>query len=371
MGSERDTTWQDTVSAYASVDRLARAGAGADELESELLDLWSSRSDGSLTVFEHGSATYLFELAAGGVPDRTLARVGVPPQNVDRRDVSYQAGFPLAQAGRPVDRGHLMPHSGGGLFGPNIFRQDRALNRGLSRDGRRYRDAERKAVEQQAMYFASLRYADATDHPAVVETGTITVEGVNVRAFRNRFDETAFASYPPPAEIDAAGHAVLESLTAAQLGDVGEEVVRIHLETLGVPIVAVGDSHLTRNEGRQDLDLVVLLDDELTVVEVKTRYLARLAGTLTRAGNLRRPRLSARGSTRQGSADYNADRLTSILDVDGLAATRTYVVDLQAGLLQWFPVDASGRLQAPPEPPSSCADVLPEAIEVIRTAGRL
>ncbi|TCK65766.1 hypothetical protein [Curtobacterium sp. PhB136] len=242
MGLEMGAAWQDTVAFYASADRLARAGAGADKLVAELLDLWSSRSDGILTVFEHGSATYLFEVAAGTVPDRTLACVGVPPREVDARDASYQAGFPLLQSGRPVDRGHLMPHSGGGLFGPNIFRQDRALNRGLSLDGRRYRDTERTAVARQSMYFAALRYADASDHPAVIETGTITAEGVNAQAYRNRFDVAVTASYPPPADRQCAAHAVLDTLTSAQLGDVGEEVVRMHLERLDVPIVAVGDS---------------------------------------------------------------------------------------------------------------------------------
>ncbi|TCK65767.1 hypothetical protein [Curtobacterium sp. PhB136] len=116
---------------------------------------------------------------------------------------------------------------------------------------------------------------------------------------------------------------------------------------------------------------MVLIDDELTVVEVKTRYLASIAGTFTRAGNLRRPRLSRRGLHHQSSADYNADRLTSLLDVDGVAAARVYTVDLQTGFLQWFPVDDAGRLRAPYEGPSACTDMLPEAIDVLRAAGRL
>lgn len=363
--------WQDTASIYARVHQLARAGISREELVTELIELWSDRADGPLTVFQHGSATYLFEVASGTTSDRTIACVGVPPRAVADRQSSYQAGFPLKQSRRPVDRGHLMPHSGGGLFGPNIFRQDRALNRGLSLDGRRFRQAERNAVATQSMYFAALRYADTTDYPAVVETGPITAEGVITRAYRNRLDVAAVAAYPPPTDDGLAISAALDTLTSAQLGDIGEEVVRSHLEDSGAPIIAVGDSHLPRNDGRQDLDLVAVIDGELTVVEVKTRYLSGIAGTRTRAGNLRRPKLSTRGPARQSSADYNATRLTSIVDVDGIAAVRVYVVDLQAAFLQWFPVNDAGRLQAPPEGPETCAAYLPEAIETIRAAGRL
>jgi hypothetical protein len=34
----------------------------------------------------------------------------------------------------------------GGEFGPNIFRQDRSLNRGWSQEGRRFRALEREAA---------------------------------------------------------------------------------------------------------------------------------------------------------------------------------------------------------------------------------
>jgi len=66
-----------------------------------------------------------------------VAAWAVTPAAVARRDVSYQRGFPLAvdPGGSPVDRGHLIPHLSGGEFGPNIFRQDRALNRGWSDEG--------------------------------------------------------------------------------------------------------------------------------------------------------------------------------------------------------------------------------------------
>ena len=103
---------------------------------------------------------------------------------VHRRDVSYQRGFPMApDHGSPVDRGHLILHMSGGEFGPNIFRQDRALNRGWSEQGKRYRALERAAAGTPgALYFGHLLYADDTAYPGQVEIAvllpgaTLTVE---------------------------------------------------------------------------------------------------------------------------------------------------------------------------------------------------
>ncbi len=89
----------------------------------------------SLVQFMQSGATYLFDLASAvgaGQEDRTVAAWTVTPATVNKRDVSYQRGFPLAAdpGGPLVDRGHLIPNLSGGEFGPNIFRQDRPLNRG-------------------------------------------------------------------------------------------------------------------------------------------------------------------------------------------------------------------------------------------------
>ena len=63
-----------------------------------------------------------------------------------------------------VDRGHLIPHLSGGEFGPNIFRQDRKVNRGWSEAGKRYRSLEREAASTpRAFYLGHLIYAGATD----------------------------------------------------------------------------------------------------------------------------------------------------------------------------------------------------------------
>jgi hypothetical protein len=55
--------------------------------------------DCSLVQFTQSGATYLFNLASAvgaGQEDRTVAAWTVTPGTVNKRDVSYQRGFPLA-----------------------------------------------------------------------------------------------------------------------------------------------------------------------------------------------------------------------------------------------------------------------------------
>ena len=62
----------------------------------------------------------------------------------------------------------------GGEFGPNIFRQDRALNRGWSEQGKRYRALEREAAGTPgALYFGHLFYADDTAYPSQIEIAVL------------------------------------------------------------------------------------------------------------------------------------------------------------------------------------------------------
>ncbi len=85
-----------------------------------------------------------------------------------------------------VDRGHIIPHLSGGEFGPNIFRQDRALNRGWSEEGKRYRALEREASTSGAFFFGHLLYDDDTAHPARIEIGLLRGESLYVEGFDNR-----------------------------------------------------------------------------------------------------------------------------------------------------------------------------------------
>ncbi|MCX2934446.1 hypothetical protein ORI20_29695 [Mycobacterium sp. CVI_P3] len=171
---------------------------------------------GPLVEFDDGPATFLFAQAGTSHADRTLLAVGHPETPREVRDVVYQRGYPLPDllAGRPVDRGHLIPYTGGGQYGPNLFVQDRALNRGWSRDGRGYRALERAAVAgtPATLMFARPRYVDDTDVPGFVDLGVATATDVAVHRFRNRFDV---------AEVRRELRIVLPGATNAQIGALG------------------------------------------------------------------------------------------------------------------------------------------------------
>jgi hypothetical protein len=147
----------------------------------------------SLVQFTQSGATYLFDFASAvgaEQEDRTVAAWAVTPAAVARRDVSYQRGFPLAADpdGPPVDRGHLIPHLSGGEFGPNIFRQDRALNRGWSDGGRRFRALEREAAASPGtFYIGHLLYQDDTAYPMAIEIGILRDGTLHAERFQNKF----------------------------------------------------------------------------------------------------------------------------------------------------------------------------------------
>ena len=135
--------------------------------------------DCSLVQFVQSGATYLFDLASAvgaEQEDRTVVAWTVTPATVGKRDVSYQRAFPLPPDpdGTLVDRGHLIPHLSGGEFGPNIFRQHRALNRGWSDQGKRFRALEREAAATPGtVYFDHLFYEDDTAYPMEIEPGLL------------------------------------------------------------------------------------------------------------------------------------------------------------------------------------------------------
>ena len=147
----------------------------------------------SLLQLEQSGATYLFDFASavgGPQEDRTVAAWTITPSAVAKRDVAYQRNFPLPPDpdGTPVDRGHLIPHLSGGEFGPNIFRQHRALNRGWSEQGKRFRALEREAAAAPGMfYFGHLVYTDDSAYPTMIETGLLKAGELYVEGFCNRF----------------------------------------------------------------------------------------------------------------------------------------------------------------------------------------
>jgi hypothetical protein len=146
----------------------------------------------SLVEFVHSGATYLFDLASAvgaEQEDRTVAAWTVTPEAVAKRDTSYQRGFPLPADpdGASTDRGHLIPHLSGGEFGPNIFRQDRSLNRGWSPEGKEFRALEREAASTPGtFYFGHLLYEGDSAYPTEIETGLLRAGTLHVQRFRNR-----------------------------------------------------------------------------------------------------------------------------------------------------------------------------------------
>ena len=181
------------ASFYSSAQRALDDGASPAELGDELERLWTERyrmqtaGVTELVTFEHGGAKYLFDKAE--VYDRSIAAVGFAETPLAPRNRGYQAGFPLkADPERPVDRGHMIPSSAGGLYGPNLFRQDRALNRGWSDEGKAYRKIESFAVSHHSFFFCALVYCDDTDFPALIELGKVYERRLEVTLFRNRFD---------------------------------------------------------------------------------------------------------------------------------------------------------------------------------------
>lgn len=159
----------------------------------------------------------------------------------------------------------------------------------------------------------------------------------------------------------------------SQIGDLGEETAAVHLTELDdVTVVTMGDSGMPRQAGRQDLDLVAVVDGELTAFEVKTRYRSKDAGRLTRAGNLRRPRLQRpKNSTtyQQGGQRYVGQRLKDIIDTgdgyEGINVRVVAAVDLKAMLAQQFYVNNDGRSMTPIGKPTDCRSAAEQAFGII------
>jgi Holliday junction resolvase-like predicted endonuclease len=324
--------------------------------------------EAELVEFAHGAATYLFDNAGRSQAERTVLVASRPARPPEARETAYQAGYPLPETvgGRSVDRGHFLAYSGGGLFGPNIFVQDRALNRGWSRQGRLYRALEPRAVTAaSAVLFVRPHYADDSDAPALLDLGVIDDRGCEVYRFRNRYDL-------PIGRGEDELKVALNGATNALIGALGEETAAAFLvQACDATIVTMGDASMPRDGQVQDLDLVAILDGALVAFEVKTRFMAKSAGRRTRVGNLARPRMrraATKTGSRQGSQDYVAARLGHIIDIDEDYAgidVRVIAVDLRLMEIQQFAMNDSGTRLTPVDGPADCTDAARAAFAVI------
>lgn len=332
-----------------------------------------ARNDYSqLVTFTTDGVDFLFDV--GSSIERTVIAIAQPTTPLTARDTSYQHGYPMidSYAGRAIDRGHLIPYTAGGAYGPNLFPQDRALNRGWSREGRQFRALEKRAVttNTRTLFFSHLIYVDESMVPGYVQIGLFTTNGIETQVFRNRFDD-----------FDANGGDRLSwelaGATNDQIGALGEETARFLLENeFDAQIVAMGDAGMDRTMGRQDLDLIAILDGQLVAFEVKAQYNSKKAGKLTRNGDLHRPRLRRTGTKqRQASQPYITDRITKFVDTgdhfEGMEA-QVVVVDFIAMRAQFFSVDDHGRVTRPFAPPMDCEDAARTALaEIISHRGHL
>jgi hypothetical protein len=185
---------------YAFVAAAVMAGGGEpDELGEQLSAAWTAayRSQipqSALLEFDSDGARFLFDFASSvgaAQADRTIAAWGRSRRAPRPRDQAYQRGYPSprGRAVRPLDKGHMVAHAAGGTFGPNMFPQDRDLNRGWSTEGRRYRALEREIANTPGtLFFCCLRYGDDTDFPAAIVLGVLRPDGLHVEQFQNRFD---------------------------------------------------------------------------------------------------------------------------------------------------------------------------------------
>ncbi len=138
--------------------------------------------------------TYLFDaapsLAGTDGEDRVVGvwdRASAPEGTRDRSRMRGLIPEPRRWSGMQLDRGHFVAHAAGGGTDLNLFPQIRALNRGWSLAGRRWRALEREASGEGTFLFVRPTYADLTWVPAELEAGYVRGDGeLVVERFVNR-----------------------------------------------------------------------------------------------------------------------------------------------------------------------------------------
>ena len=109
-------------------------------------------------TFDYFCDSYSTLEALGEVPfdqrvqDRVIGVLGTSAPTRNPRRGSLQNAWlavPEEIEGSARDRGHFIAHSIGGGLDINVFSQARALNRGASEQGKRYREAENTAASTQ------------------------------------------------------------------------------------------------------------------------------------------------------------------------------------------------------------------------------
>jgi hypothetical protein len=128
--------------------------------------------------------------------ERVVLAYGLSVKPKASRDRTRMRQFPDVNIGvravkgtdaLPADRGHFLAHSAGGRLDVNLFPQSRALNRGLSPEGKLFRRMERYVVANPGVFhYHRAIYDDDTWIPSELEYGVLVDdEGWWVNRFEN------------------------------------------------------------------------------------------------------------------------------------------------------------------------------------------
>jgi hypothetical protein len=196
---------------YETILERARAEAGAEfvagfarELVYEWGEIYEAMSNRTTNIvrFQCGTFEYLYDdyaslEATGRVPydpvmeARLVAVSGYSLFQENARDdfrLKRWVGVTEKTFGREWDKGHFIAHSIGGAVDRaevNVFVQLRALNRGWSEAGKRFREMEAYGEANPGTFcFNRPIYDDQTARPAFFEFGLIEGDG---RLWMERF----------------------------------------------------------------------------------------------------------------------------------------------------------------------------------------
>jgi hypothetical protein len=115
------------------------------------------------------------------VRDRVIGVLGMSAPMRKRRRGFFPNGWlelPEEIDGSNRDKGHFVAHSIGGALDVNVFSQNRYLNRGVSEQGKIYRQMEKYCYERPGTFcFSRPIYADSTSIPRWLEFGLIREDG--------------------------------------------------------------------------------------------------------------------------------------------------------------------------------------------------
>lgn len=115
--------------------------------------------------------------------ERVLLAYAVSVEQLMQRDSTRMRGFPDVNVGVEglqccedlvADKGHFLGHASGGVLDINLFPHRRELNRGWSREGKRFRGMEKYVAEHLGTFFYHRPiYDDETWIPTKLEYGVL------------------------------------------------------------------------------------------------------------------------------------------------------------------------------------------------------